>query len=124
MFLLFQGQISIKMTGMTKMTRMMSRAEMNWINLLISKSNIANVRLFIVTSKKRPRSESIQDLNFWLGIQSKVELCSPIKSAYYHKVVLTKFILVCRMAPSDLQPRYGNGVFYNIYLLALDSTKR
>ena len=69
--------------------------------------------------------ETVQYLNFWLGIfKTKVELCPLIKSAYYHKVVLTKFILVCRMAPSDLQPRYGNGVFYNIYLLALDSTKR
>ena len=60
------------MTGMMKMTRMMTRAEMNWINLLISKSNIANVRLFIVTSKKRPRSEPIQDLNFRLGITVEV----------------------------------------------------
>ena len=64
------------MTGMTKMTRMMSRAEMNWTNLLISKSNIANVRLFIVTSKKRPRSEPIQDLNLRFGIKSKVQLYS------------------------------------------------
>ena len=58
------------------MTRMMSRAEMNWINLLISKSNIANVRLFIVTSKKKPRSEPIQDLNLRFGIEIKVQLLS------------------------------------------------
>ena len=28
------------------------------------------------------------------------------------------------LAPSDLQPNYGNGVFGNVYLLALDNTKR
>ena len=28
------------------------------------------------------------------------------------------------MAPNDLQPHYGNGVFGNVYLLALDNTKR
>ena len=27
-------------------------------------------------------------------------------------------------APTDLQPHYGNGVFGNVYLLALDNTKR
>ena len=27
-------------------------------------------------------------------------------------------------APNDLQPHYGNGVFGNVYLLALDNTKR
>ena len=28
------------------------------------------------------------------------------------------------LAPSDLQPHYNNGVFDNVYLLALDNTKR
>jgi hypothetical protein len=27
-------------------------------------------------------------------------------------------------APCDLQPHYGNGVFGNVYILALDNTKR
>ena len=89
-FYFFQGQISIKMTGMMKMTRMMSRAEMNWTNLLISKSNIANVRLFIVTSKKRPRSEPIQDLNLRFGIKSKVQLF--VLSFYRSKVGFTIWI--------------------------------
>ena len=28
------------------------------------------------------------------------------------------------IAPTYLQPHYGNGVFGNVYLLALDNTKR
>jgi hypothetical protein len=32
--------------------------------------------------------------------------------------------LIPPLAPSDLQPHYGNGVFGNVYLLALDNTKR
>ena len=27
----------------------------------------------------------------------------------------------CNLAPSDLQPHYSNGVFVNLYLLALDT---
>ena len=35
-----------------------------------------------------------------------------------------KPIPVKDFAPSDLQPHYGSGVFGNVYLLALDNTKR
>jgi hypothetical protein len=37
---------------------------------------------------------------------------------------LIEIIGTTNIALSDLQPRYGNGVFVNVYLLALDNTKR
>ena len=41
-----------------------------------------------------------------------------------HTSTFLQFLDLYLNAPSDLQPHYGNGVFDNVYLLALDNTKR
>ena len=47
------------------------------------------------------------------------ETRKPIKFLF-----LPKMDLLGSQAPSDLHPHYGNGVFSDLYLLALDNTKR
>ena len=39
-------------------------------------------------------------------------------------IIIKAFSRPTEFAPSDLQPHYGNGVFGNVYNLALDDTKR
>ena len=49
---------------------------------------------------------------------------TPSKVEYFSKIAEIFSNAKNGQAPSDLQPHYSNGVFGNVYLLALHNTKR
>ena len=86
----------------------------NWQTVSFS----AKASLPALASSEMVRKKDINDIFRFLQSPGQARNCNP----FLHNVRFEGNSHV--NASSDLQPHYGNGVFNNVYLLALDNTKR